>query len=271
MNETHEPPPTAFVRLPAWAGQFYPDDPAELRATIAGFLRAAPPARGAPPKAIIAPHAGYPYSGPIAASAYSRLVPLADSISRVVLLGPSHHVGFRGIATTEAEGYETPLGTVPIDRQAVVAAQRLAVVRREENAHRHEHSLEVHLPFLQCVLRQFQLVPFVVGDASAVEVSALLESLWDGPETLIVISTDLSHYLPYEQAQELDAATAADIVALRPADLGPRDACGCRPLRGLLHTARARGLHCEQLDLRNSGDTAGSRHRVVGYGAFAIA
>jgi AmmeMemoRadiSam system protein B len=270
MSELPESAQTIFVRPPAWAGRFYPEDPAELRETIEGFLRAVPPRPGLPPKAIIAPHAGYPYSGPIAATAYARLAPLRASISRVVLLGPSHHVGFRGIAATDADGYETPLGVVPIDRKAMAAAQHLAVVHLEEAAHRHEHSLEVHVPFLQCVFREFQLVPFVVGDATAIEVSALLEVLWDGPETLIVVSTDLSHYLPYDQARELDAATAAEIVALRPNDLGPRDACGCRPLRGLLRTAQSRGLHCERLDLRNSGDTAGSRHRVVGYGAFVL-
>jgi len=256
-------------RNPAVAGLFYPDNPHTLRAAVADYLRAAPEA-GSVPKAIIAPHAGYIYSGPIAASAYARLKPARGKIQRVVLLGPSHRVGFRGLALSSAEFFVTPLGRIPLDREAAARITDLPQVRVMDVAHAQEHSLEVHLPFLQEVLGEFRLLPLVVGDASPEEVSEVLDLLWGGPETLIVISSDLSHYHNYATAQKMDRSTSHAIEALRYEDIHYDDACGRNPVSGLLHLARKRNLNVHTIDLRNSGDTAGTRDSVVGYGAYVI-
>lgn len=260
---------TASVRRPAVAGLFYPDDAGELQTQIRAFLAEAKP-EGPPPKAIIAPHAGYIYSGPIAASAYVRLQAARDRIRRVVLLGPSHRVGFQGIAVSETDYFETPLGHLSVDKEAVEKILPLPAVGFLEEAHAREHSLEVHLPFLQEVLGEFSLVPLSIGDATPEAVGSVLEALWGGPETLIVISSDLSHYHDYKTACRLDAATTQAIEQLRYEDIGYDQACGRNPIRGLLWVARRRGLREETLDLRNSGDTAGPRHQVVGYGAYAF-
>ena len=238
---------------------------------IEGFLREAKPATtAAVPKAVIAPHAGYVYSGPIAASAYARFGPARNAIRRVVLLGPSHYVAFRGLATSGAEAWATPLGTVPVDTEAVHQVTALPQVSVLDEAHAQEHSLEVHLPFLQVVLGEFKIVPFVVGDAKDEEVAQVIETLWGGDETRLVISSDLSHYYNYARARELDAATAQAIEHLRPRDIGHEHACGRVPIRGMLRAAKTHGLHVETVDLRNSGDTAGPRSEVVGYGAWAF-
>jgi len=258
------------VKLPAVAGMFYPADPEALAAEIDHYLAQAPVPQGPPPKALIAPHAGYVYSGPVAASAYARLVPASDRIRRVVILAPAHRVPFRGIAASSADWFRTPLGDVPVDREAVEAALELPQVVVFDPAFEEEHALEVHLPFLQRVLRDFQIVPFVVGDADPADVAALLERLWDGDETLIVVSSDLSHYLDYHSARERDARTTAAIEALRPELIGFEDACGRIPVSGLLLAARAHHLHPHTVDLRNSGDTAGDKRRVVGYGAYVF-
>ncbi len=260
------------IRPAAVAGTFYPAAPPALTALVARCLdEAATPAEGAPvPEAVVVPHAGLVYSGPIAASAYRRLAPAAAQITRVVLAGPSHRVAFRGIAATSTDRWETPLGPVAVDRSAVERATTLPTVFTAEEAHAAEHCLEVQLPFLQTVLPGAAIVPFVVGDATPDEVAALLERLWDGTDTVVVISTDLSHYHRYDEARDLDARTASAIVARRPELIAGADACGSRPLRGLLVEATRRGLAVEQLDLRSSGDTAGDRERVVGYGAFAV-
>jgi hypothetical protein len=225
-------------------------------------------AAGAVPKAIIAPHAGYIYSGPIAASAYLRIKPARGRITRVVLLGPAHRVGFHGLALSSADYFLTPLGRVPVDQEAVEKISRLPQVHEMDAAHAQEHSLEVHLPFLQEVLGEFNLVPLVVGDAEPGEVAEVLELLWGGSETLIVISSDLSHYHDYKTAQKLDRATSQAIEQLRPEDIQYDHACGRNPVNGLLHMARKRGLKAKTVDLRNSGDTAGTQDRVVGYGAY---
>ncbi len=258
------------IRTPAVAGLFYPANAGELRAQVRQFLDQIEPAAEPAPKAIIVPHAGYIYSGPVAASAYARLRAARDAITRVVLLGPSHRVGFRGIAVSGMEAFATPLGQIPVDQGAVEQARRLPDVGFLEQAHAREHSLEVHLPFLQEVLGEFKLVPLVVGDARPAEVGAVLEALWGGPETLIVISSDLSHYHDYQTARGLDDATSKAIEALRFEDIGYEQACGRNPVNGLLWVARRKGLHCETIDLRNSGDTAGSRDQVVGYGAYIL-
>jgi AmmeMemoRadiSam system protein B len=257
------------VRTPAVAGRFYPADGRELRGMVQGFLKAATVA-GPPPKALIAPHAGYVYSGPIAASAYHLLAPARDTIRRVVLVGPSHRVRFRGIAITQADGYATPLGNLAIDRAALRKILDLPFVGLLDQAHAEEHSLEVHLPFLMEVLGEFELVPLVAGDATPEEVAEVLERLWGGPETLIVISSDLSHYHDYATAQQMDQATSLAIEQLRPEQIGYESACGRVPVNGLLCLARRRGLKAKTIDLRNSGDTAGPKDRVVGYGAYVF-
>jgi MEMO1 family protein len=259
----------ASVRNPAVAGLFYPADPRELRAMIAGFFAEAK-AEGAVPKAIIAPHAGYVYSGPIAASVYARLRPARGRITRVVLLGPAHRVGFEGLALANADCFVTPLGRVPVDAEAVALVVDLPQVHRLDAAHAQEHSLEVHLPFLQEALGEFRLLPLVVGDTTPDEVGEVLERLWGGEETLIVVSSDLSHYRDYATAQRLDRATSDAIERLAPEAIGYDQACGRNPVNGLLRAARRHGLHAHTIDLRNSGDTAGSRDRVVGYGAYVF-
>jgi AmmeMemoRadiSam system protein B len=259
----------AKVRSPAVAGMFYPGDARELRASVEALLAGVVP-DGTPPKAIIAPHAGYIYSGPVAASVYARLKPLRGVVRRVVLLGPSHRVGFEGLAVSSADYYETPLGRIALDKAAIEALTGLRQVRVYDAAHAHEHSLEVHLPFLQTVLGEFDLVPLVVGDTTPVQVAEVLERLWGGPETLIVVSSDLSHYHEYDTARRMDTATSRAIEQLRFEDIGYDDACGRVPMSGLLEYARRHGLTVQTIDLRNSGDTAGGRDRVVGYGAYVI-
>ena len=257
----------ANVRNPAVAGLFYPDDPQELHTLVSGYL-AAVSTSGAVPKAIIVPHAGYIYSGPIAASAYARLQPARGRVTRVVLLGPAHRVGFDGLALSSADYFLTPLGRITIDQEAVDKISRLPQVHVMDAAHAQEHSLEVHLPFLQEVLGEFSLVPLVVGDAEPGAVAEVIETLWGGPETLIVISSDLSHYHDYKTAQKLDRATSQAIEQLRIENIHYDHACGRNPVNGLLHVARKMGLKAKTIDLRNSGDTAGSHERVVGYGAY---
>ncbi len=257
------------IRPAAVAGRFYPADPIELRRQIHTYTASGEPAPSRP-KALIAPHAGYIFSGPIAGRAYARLGQVPGEIERVILLGPAHYVPVRGMALPQAEAFATPLGIVPVDTRAARALADLPQVITSDRPHAPEHGLEVHLPFLQQALGAFELVPLVVGDASDEEVEEVLERLWDGPQTLVVISTDLSHYLDYASARRLDAATAAAIEALRPEAIGPEQACGRIPLGGLLRLARRKGMDIERLDLRNSGDTAGPRDQVVGYGAWAL-
>ncbi|HJY84141.1 MAG TPA: AmmeMemoRadiSam system protein B [Candidatus Binatia bacterium] len=259
----------ANIRPPAVADAFYPGNANKLRAMIARYLREAR-AWGPPPKAIIAPHAGYLYSGPIAASAYAPLTGTRGRITRVVLLGPAHWVALSGLAASSAEAFATPLGIVPIDQQAVTQALALPHVHLLDTAHRQEHCLEVHLPFLQEILGKFRLVPLVVGDATTAEVGEVLDLLWGGAETLIVISSDLSHYHDYATAKQLDEAVSRAIEALCWDEIQEEHACGRVPIKGLLAVARKRGLHAKTVDLRNSGDTAGPHDDVVGYGAYVF-
>ncbi len=263
--------PTPSSRPPAVAGMFYPADPAELQREIRHYLAEAPAAHAdaALPKVLIVPHAGYVYSGPIAANAYARMAPLAGRIRRVVLLGPVHRVPVRGLAVPSVASFETPLGTVEIDREAIGRLAGLLQVVTSDRAHAQEHSLEVQLPFLQQVLGRFALVPLAVGEATAAEVAEVLARLWGGEETLVVVSSDLSHYLPYAAACAADRATVDAMLALE-STLDHAQACGATPVNGLLAFARRRRLRPELLDLRNSGDTAGDRGRVVGYAALAL-
>ena len=259
-----------MLRPPAVADLFYPADSRTLRAAVNGYLKAVRPAEHSAPKALIVPHAGYMYSGPVAASAYAQAAPLRGTVTRVVLLGPAHRTPFSGLAASSAEAFQTPLGPVPLDPAAAEALKDLPQVKCLDRAHAPEHSLEVQLPFLQVVLGSFSLVPLLVHDAAPDEVWAVLERLWGGPETLVVISSDLSHYLDYQSARALDAQTAAAIEALKPEEIGESQACGRLAIQGLLLGAIQSGLQGRTLDLRNSGDTAGPRDQVVGYGAFAF-
>src|ERR1700682_762359 len=260
------------VRPAAVAGMFYPGAPPALRLSVRALLDAAPrlAADATWPKALIVPHAGYIYSGPIAASAYARLVPGRSLIRRVVLLGPVHRMPIRGLALPGADTFVTPLGAVTVDAEAAACLHAMPQVVESEPAHSLEHSLEVQIPFLQTILEEFTLVPLAVGDASPTEVAAVIERLWGGPETLIVLSADLSHYHPYERAAEIDSSTVDDILALADT-LDHQQACGATPINGFALCARRHGLTPELLDLRNSGDTAGEKSRGVGYAAFAFA
>ena len=256
------------TRPAAVAGQFYAGDPrtlADVDHLLALRCRREAPA----PKMLVVPHAGYVYSGPVAAQAYALLAPWREQIRRVVLLGPTHRVAIRGPALTDASAFDTPLGRVELDPEAPSQLRGLSQVQVNAEAHAREHSLEVQLPFLQRTLGTFTLVPLAVGEASAAQVAQVLERLWGGDETLVVISTDLSHYLSYAQARTRDRATVERILQLDPA-LDHAQACGATPLGGALLAARAHGLVPRLLDLRNSGDTAGDRARVVGYCAMAF-
>ncbi len=256
------------TRLPAVAGQFYPDDPRQLAAAVHGYIETSPawPLR---PKALIAPHAGYIYSGPVAASAYRLLEPLHATIRRVILLGPVHRVWVSGLALPGVDSFATPLGRIPLDQEAMDALADLPQVEVMPAAHAQEHSLEVHLPFLQTVLDSFTLVPLAVGGATPEQVAQVLERLWGGDETLIVVSSDLSHFLPYADAVQVDRATVSGILAMDSRLVGEQ-ACGAHPVNGLLLAARRHGLTPHLLDLRNSGDTAGDKSSVVGYASIAF-
>ena len=257
------------VRRPAIAGTFYPAEASELAAAVKDYLGATRVTHP-PSKAIVAPHAGFIYSGPVAGSVYASLRPLAERIRRVVLIGPAHRVALRGLAVPGHRSWRTPLGDVALDRAAVDRIARLPEVRVLDAAHVEEHCLEVQLPFLQCMLRDFSIVPVLAGQAEPAAVDAVLRELWGGPETLVVISSDLSHYHDYEAAQGLDREATLAIECLRPENLADEQACGRIPIKGLLARARDLDMRATALDLRNSGDTAGSRDRVVGYGAYGF-
>lgn len=258
------------VRQPAVAGLFYPDDPERLRAAVARALDVTVATDEPPPKALIVPHAGYPYSGPTAGVAYARLRRLRGTIVHVVLAGPAHRARVDGLAVSSADGFATPLGVVPVDDVLRRRVLGLAQVHLDDHAHAAEHSLEVQLPFLLEVLGDFTVLPLAVGDASPADVAEVLDAVWGGHETLIVVSSDLSHYHDYDTAVTCDRRTAAAIVAADGSRIADDDACGARPVRGLLALAQRHHLAVRLLDLRNSGDTAGDRARVVGYGAFTV-
>ncbi|GAA5182959.1 AmmeMemoRadiSam system protein B [Niveibacterium umoris] len=260
----------ASVRPPAVAGLFYPGDPRELDAMLEHlFARTGNGAFTVCPKAIIVPHAGYIYSGQTAAQAFARLKPWAATLSRVVILGPTHRVPLHGIALPASDGFATPFGTVEVDRGALAKVRALPGVCVYDAAHAGEHSLEVQLPFLQLVLDHFKVVPLAVGRADSQSVATVIEQLWGGPETLFVVSTDLSHFHAYREAQELDSETVRRILALEH-DIDPELACGAYPLNGLMRIAEQHGMSTLLLEQCNSGDTAGDRRRVVGYCSVAL-
>jgi AmmeMemoRadiSam system protein B len=259
------------IRPAAVAGQFYPANSQHLSAMIEEMLAAAPSAEheAGPPKAIITPHAGYIYSGPFAAAIYARLRPWRERIKRVALFGPAHREYVEGMAVPSADYFATPLGKVAIDHRTLAALADGSTVVVDDRVHAYEHALEVQLPFLQTVLDEFTLLPIAVGGASARKTAAVMAALWGGAETLIVVSSDLSHYLPASVARRRDGDTAGHILRLAP-DLDGHDACGATPINALLQLAKRHHLHASQIALGNSGDTAGDSDRVVGYGAFAF-
>ena len=272
MRQDRSAASAAAARPAAVAGMFYPAGAEALVDEVDRCLRSArtPPARGErAPKLLLVPHAGYVYSGPVAAQAYALLAAWRGRIRRVVLLGPTHRVAVRGLAAPSSRAFATPLGLVPVDHEALAGLTALPQVVVSDAVHADEHALEVQLPFLQRVLGEFTLVPLAVGRATAAEVAEVLERLWGGDETLIVISSDLSHYLPYAEAQARDRATIERVLRL-DTELDHDEACGATPLAGALVAARHHGLKARLLDLRNSGDTAGDRRRVVGYAAVAF-
>jgi hypothetical protein len=258
------------VRPPAVAGLFYPEDKDLLARAVEDHLARATP-DDAVPKAVVVPHAGLIYSGAVAASAYARLRPLKGRVRRVLLIGPAHRMAIRALAAPRVESFDSPLGRLELDRAAIAHIAALPQVAIDDAPHRLEHCLEVQLPFISACLGNVALVPLVVGDASAAEVAQVIEMLWDGPETLVVISSDLSHYHDYATARRMDAATSAAIEALDEGRIGWDDACGRLPISGLLRVARKRGLKARTIALCNSGDTAGAKDEVVGYGAYVFA
>ncbi len=266
------------IQPPAVAGLFYPAEPNTLQNDVDRFLHQARPDKplestaGQPAKALIVPHAGYTYSGAIAAKAYAKLQPYASQINRVVIFAPAHRLAFRGLATSSADQFKTPLGLIPVDgigrQQLLASGYPLTIV---DEAFREEHALEVQLPFLQRILADFTLLPVLVGDVDPVEVKRVMNRCWGGPETLIVVSSDLSHFHDYQTAELMDRRTTAEIEALNPEGIGHGDACGRFPVNGLLLAAREKSLQVKTVARCNSGDTGGGRQSVVGYGAYVFA
>ncbi|MGB1801307.1 MAG: AmmeMemoRadiSam system protein B, partial [Gammaproteobacteria bacterium] len=261
------------IRPTAVAGSFYPKQASELNNMLEKFLSqyaVNDSVKITIPKAIIAPHAGYIYSGQTAASVYSNLEQVKDKIKRVVLLGPTHRVYVNGIALPSNTHFSSPLGNVSIDTESLKKISSHSFVDYIDEAHTQEHSLEVHIPFLQKVLNDFVLLPILVSNAAPEQVATILKELWGNDETLIVISSDLSHFLNYETANKTDSHTTELIEKFDYEHIGSKQACGCMPMRGLLKLAQEKNMTIQTVDLRNSGDTAGSKDRVVGYGAYAL-
>jgi len=257
------------ARKPAVAGRFYPRDPRELAEAVHRFTMISPLTLSLP-KALIVPHAGYVYSGAVAGQAYALLNPLRSIIHRVVLIGPSHYVSFSGIATSKADAFETPLGPIPIDQEINRRLQSLPFVFPSDGVHKSEHSLEVQLPFLTETLDKFSLVPLVYGRTTPQEIAECLQVVWDDPETLIVVSSDLSHFLDDQTCSRLDRETAGIIESLRTSELSAERACGVLGIQGLMLLAEEHHFKLKTLELSNSANTSGDRERVVGYGSFLM-
>ena len=260
------------IREAAVSGMFYPDDPMTLQTMVNTLLKNTS-IQSKKFHAFIVPHAGYIYSGETAAHAYKQLESIKDKVKRVVILGPAHRVSLSGIAVSSADFFETPLGAIPLDKIAIKNLQRFPQIKVFDQAHAQEHSLEVHLPFLQTVLNDFSLLPLVVGDTDAESVAEVLEFFWrDSTDfsTVFIISSDLSHFHEYNEAKRIDRQTANAIMNLKPENISYEQACGRMPVNGLLTLAKKHHLKPTLLDIKNSGDTAGDRYRVVGYGAFGF-
>ncbi len=257
-------------RQAAVAGQFYPIEAMALSSEIEYYLNNASNLEVHHPKAIIAPHAGYIYSGAIAASGYTQLQNRSTSITNIIILGPAHRVAFNGIATSSARYFDTPLGSVELNQSLIKKLSDLHFIQCHDEAHRNEHSIEVQLPFLQSILGKFTIVPLLIGDCDSNDVSTVLNLLWGGSETFIIISSDLSHFHSYDTATKNDDLTSQAILKLQPEKIHYSDACGRTPINGLLKIAQTKKLKASILDVRNSGDTAGDKTRVVGYGAYSF-
>jgi len=260
-------------RQAAVAGQFYPDKVAVLQSDITHYITTVvelPELNSIAPKAIIVPHAGYMYSGVIAASAYNLLQKHAATITKAIILGPAHRVSFSGIAISSANYFDTPLGSVEINQSSIDNLTKNDFIHENDAAHEHEHSIEVQLPFLQTILHNFTIVPLLIGQCDENDVASILELLWGGDETLIVISSDLSHFETYEIANKMDTKTSQAILNLQPEKIQFEDACGRTAINGLLKIAQKKNLTPYIIDVRNSGDTAGDKKRVVGYGAYSL-
>ena len=261
------------TRSPCVAGLFYPSDETRLQFQLRQYFDDAAQqglGDGYRPRALIAPHAGLIYSGPIAANAYHSVLSRAKDIHRVVVLGPSHQIAFDGAACPSHSLFATPIGEIPVDTQEIARLQAQGLITINDAAHAREHSIEVQLPFLQFILPKFTLLPIVVGHCDPLPIAAIIENYWRADDTLVVVSSDLSHYLDYYDAKKIDRDTSSSIEACRWQDIGPHQACGCYPLRGLLQLAREENCKATCIDLRNSGDTAGEKSRVVGYGAYVF-
>ena len=256
------------IRQPAVAGMFYPESASTLNSFLTEMLNDSQ-VRDLSPKVLIVPHAGYIYSGPVAASAYRLLEGIKDTVRRVILLGPAHQVSLEGMALPDCDAFSTPLGDIPLDTPAMDSLLQFSQVQKSDAPHAMEHSLEVQCPFLQMCLSDFKLIPVVVGDTTPIAVAEVLDYLWGGEETLIIISSDLSHFHNYEEATYRDNLTVKAIEQLS-SNLTGGQACGCHPLNGMMKVAQRRGMEVITLDVRNSGDTAGDKDRVVGYGSFVI-
>jgi hypothetical protein len=263
--------PKSRVRLPAVAGLFYPKDADGLRRTLRALLATPSPplANAQVPKALVVPHAGYAYSGAVAAAAYRKLAGAEGTIRHVVLVGPSHRVPMRGLAMPSCDFFATPCGETPVDDKGRRHLRELGLAGISDAPHAVEHSLEVQLPFLQAVLTDFDVLPIAIGQVPGGHVARALEAVWGGSETLVVVSSDLSHYHTHSEALQLDGMTTSSILARR-SDLSDEQACGAEGINGLLEVARHKGLKVELVDQRTSADTAGDRSRVVGYGSYAL-
>jgi len=258
------------TRPPAVAGTFYAADETTLRNNVIGLLESVDVTSGNRPQALISPHAGYMYSGQVAARAYARLRPWSDEITRVVILGPPHYLPLRGLSASSMGAFETPLGVIPVDTSEIKRTLDFPQITANDRAHEPEHSIEVQLPFLQAVLNEFSIVPLIVGESTPSEVSGVIEKWWNDDKTLILVSTDLSHFLDYDIAKTTDSRTDEYIRRFDHGCIGPEQACGYASLNGVLHLARERKAKIERLMLCNSGDTAGPRDHVVGYASYAI-
>lgn len=260
----------ASIRFPAVAGMFYPDNPAQLSKLVGSLLDQALSAKP-PPKAMIVPHAGYIYSGSVAATGYARLLNRSHEYDRVIVLGPAHRYAFSGLAIPTVDAFETPLGRVYLDKKGIEKIKYHENILMDNKPHAQEHSIEVQIPFLQIAINSpFKLIPIVVGEASPLTVQEILEILWNGKKTLIVVSSDLSHYLNYDSAKQLDNETSQAIINFQPKMISYNQACGRIPIQGLLLAAKKHNLQSEMISLRNSGDTAGPKNQVVGYGTYVF-
>ncbi len=257
------------IRQAAVAGQFYPADKIQLQTQIDQLMATGKVQSGARPEALIVPHAGYVFSGRTAAQAYQSLISRRHEIKRVILFGPAHRVYLAGMALPSVDSFRTPLGDIPLDRENIARVATLPGVIESDEVHRLEHSLEVQLPFLQSILDDFLLIPVAVGDCDADTVASLLDSLWGGNDSLTIISTDLSHFHPYDVAEKIDASTCQKILD-KSSNLTGKEACGARVLNGLMRSKHAQALDIELLACCNSGNTAGDKNRVVGYGSFIL-